>query len=74
MDLGGKAKVKVAEEMLTRHDLYNAEECFLTGTAAEIAPIVQIDGRQIGSGKPGKVTGRLMRDFKKLTQTAGVKY
>ena len=74
MDLARKAKVAVREEMMTRHDLYNAEECFLTGTAAEIAPIVKIDGRTIGTAKPGKVTLRLMRDFRKATRSDGVRY
>ncbi|MDO8730188.1 MAG: branched-chain-amino-acid transaminase [Candidatus Omnitrophota bacterium] len=74
MDLARKAKIPVREEMMTRHDLYNAEECFLTGTAAEIAPIVKIDGRTIGSAKPGTVTLRLMKAFRALTKTDGVKY
>ena len=74
MDLARRAKVPVREEMMTRHDLYNAEECFLTGTAAEIAPIVKIDGRTIGTSKPGKVTLRLMRDFRKATRNDGVRY
>ena len=74
MDLARKAKVAVREEMMTRHDLYNAEECFLTGTAAEIAPIVKIDGRTIGTAKPGKITLRLMRDFRKATRSDGVRY
>jgi len=74
MDLARKVPVPVREEMMTRHDLYNAEECFLTGTAAEIAPIVKIDGRVIGAGKPGKVTLRLMRDFRAVTKLDGVKY
>ncbi len=74
MTLAAKHRISVKEEMLTRHDLYNAEECFLTGTAAEIAPVVKIDGRTIGTGKPGKVTLRLMRDFKRITKTEGVKY
>ncbi len=74
MDLAAKAKMQAREEVLTRHDLYNAKECFLTGTAAEIAPIVKIDGRVIGTGKPGKATARLMRDFRQLTKTAGVRY
>ena len=74
MDLARRAKVPVREEMMTRHDLYNAEECFLTGTAAEIAPIVKIDGRTIGTSKPGKVTLRLMRDFRKATRSDGVRY
>lgn len=74
IELAAKGRLPVREEMMTRHDLYNAEECFLTGTAAEIAPIVKIDGRVIGSGKPGPVTLQLMRDFRKLTKTAGVRY
>lgn len=74
MDLAAKGRVSVREEMLTRHDLFNAEECFLTGTAAEIAPIVRIDGRVIGNGKPGKVTLKLMQEFRKLTKIDGVKY
>jgi len=74
MELVQKAKIPVREEMMTRHDLYNADECFLTGTAAEIAPIVKIDGRSIGTGKPGPITLRLMRDFRKLTRTDGVRY
>ncbi len=74
MEMAAKARIPVREEMMTRHDLYNAEECFLTGTAAEIAPIVKIDGRVIGSGRPGSTTLKLMRDFRKLTKTAGVRY
>ena len=74
MELAAKARLDAREEMLTRHDLFNAEECFLTGTAAEIAPIVKIDGRVIGSGTPGRVTLQLMADFRKLTKTDGVRY
>ena len=74
MEMAAKTRIPVREEMMTRHDLYNAEECFLTGTAAEIAPIVKIDGRVIGKGKPGPMTLKLMQDFRKLTKTAGVRY
>jgi len=74
MELAKSARIPAREEMLTRHDLFNADECFLTGTAAEIAPIVRIDGRRIGEGRPGKITLKLMRDFRKLTKTAGVRY
>lgn len=74
MELARKGKLPVREEMMTRHDLYNAEECFLTGTAAEIAPIVKIDGRPIGLGRPGPVTLRLMKEFRAATQTDGVRY
>ncbi len=74
MELAAKARIPVLEEMLTRHDLFNAQECLLTGTAAEIAPIVRIDGRVIGAGVPGPVTLMLMRDFRQMTRTAGVRY
>jgi len=57
----------VKEEQLTRDDLYNADECFLTGTAAEIIPVVNIDGRKIASGKPGKVTLNLLKKYQELT-------
>ena len=74
MELARGAKVPVREEMMTRHDLYNADECFLTGTAAEIAPIVKIDGRVIGLGRPGPLTLRLMKAFRQATKTDGVRY
>ena len=74
MGLARRARILVREEMMTRHDLYNAKECFLTGTAAEIAPIVKIDGRTIGAGKPGRVTLKLMKAFRNLTKTDGVRY
>src|SRR3990167_5126324 len=56
----------VEEDVFTRHELYTADEVFLTGTAAEIVPVVKIDNRQIGSGKPGKTTRLLTKEFKKL--------
>ncbi len=72
--LAKKNKISLSEEILSRHDLYNAEECFLTGTAAEIVPVVKIDGRKIGNGLPGKITARLIKDFKELTKKDGVAY
>jgi len=74
MELAQRQKLQVAEELLTRHDLFNADECFLTGTAAEIVPVVTIDGRTIGSGKPGSVTKSLQAAFRQLTKTEGVRY
>lgn len=61
----------VEKKTLTRHDLYNAEECFLTGTAAELIPVIRIDGRVIASGKPGPIFKRLHAEFSKLTRTDG---
>jgi len=74
LDLAGRAKIPAAEEVLTRYDIYNADECFLTGTAAEIISVVKIDGRVIAAGKPGPLTLRLMRDFQALTKIDGVRY
>jgi branched-chain amino acid aminotransferase len=58
----------VRETPLTRHDVYIAEECFLTGSAAEIVPVVKLDSRTIGDGKPGKITRDLTERFRKLTR------
>lgn len=74
MELAAKAGMEVEERRITRHEIYNADECFLTGTAAEIIPIVKIDGRVIGGGKPGSQTLQLITAFHELTQTDGMKY
>jgi len=67
-----KLELLVREEVFTRFHLYNADECFLTGTAAEVIPVVKIDGRQIADGKPGKITNRLIKKFRDLTKNEGV--
>jgi len=59
------------EQMLTRHELFCADECFLTGTAAEVVPVTKIDGRVIGDGLPGPTTRELMRAYSELTRTSG---
>ena len=74
MELAARQRLAVREELLTRHDLFNAQEVFLTGTAAEIVPVVKIDGRVIGAGTPGPVTKTLQQAFRRLTKTAGVRY
>jgi branched-chain amino acid aminotransferase len=61
--LCGKLKIPCAEKSLQRHDLYIADECFLTGTGAEVIPVTKIDGRPIGQGHPGPFTKRLMEAF-----------
>jgi branched-chain amino acid aminotransferase len=63
----------VREEAFTRHDVYVADEVFLTGTAAEVIPVVKVDGRVIGDGKPGKHTHRLLEAFRRLVREDGVK-
>ncbi len=60
----------VREENMTRYDLFVADECFLTGTAAEVIPVVNIDQRPIGNGKPGPITQQLRGEFHKLTRNA----
>jgi branched-chain amino acid aminotransferase len=70
IELANEAGTTVKEEQLTRDDLYNADECFLTGTAAEIIPVVKLDGRKIASGTPGKVTLSLLRKYQELTQSS----
>jgi len=74
MELGVRQRLDVREELVTRHDLFNADEVFLTGTAAEIVPVVKIDGRVVGTGKPGPVTKKLQQGFRQLTKTEGVRY
>ncbi len=74
VELAQKMKIKVFEGYITRHEVYNAHECFLTGTAAELIPIVKVDGRTIGDGKPGVTTKKLLDAFHQLTKKDGVKY
>src|SRR3989338_2790994 len=74
MDLASAQRLQVREDLLTRHDLFNADEVFLTGTAAEIVPVVKIDGRVIGQGTPGPATKKLQGAFRQVTKTAGVRY
>lgn len=61
----------VEEGVFTLIDLYNADECFLTGTAAEVVPVVECDARVIGSGKPGPITWKLIERFRTLAQEQG---
>lgn len=67
-------KIPVHEHVITRHEVYICDECFLTGTAAEIIPVVNVDGRKIGKGRPGKITLSLMGKFKALTKKEGIRY
>jgi len=68
IELAGEAKLPVHQIALTRHDVYIADECFLTGTAAEVVPVVKVDDRPIGDGLPGPITRDLMQRFKTLTR------
>ena len=66
IEIAQDAGYTVVQRTMDRHDIYTADECFLTGTAAEVIPVVELDGRPIGDGKPGKVTADLLARFHKL--------
>ena len=74
LTIGRKLKILTHEHVLTRHELFISDECFLTGTAAEIVPVVKVDGRVIGDAKPGKITKKIMQEFRKVTKIEGTKY
>lgn len=73
LEIARELGLETAESFLTRYDLYTAEECLMTGTGAEIVPIVRIDGRRIGTGVPGPVTARLREAFASLGHRDGVR-
>jgi len=70
-DIAAEFDLKVMQANFTRHDIFVADECFLTGTAAEIVPVVKADGRPIGNGKPGPITTRIMARFREMTRETG---
>lgn len=69
--LAQEAGFHVEERIFTRHDIYIADECFLTGTAAEVIPVVKLDRRVIGEGKPGRVTQKLIAAFRHFANNIG---
>ncbi|WP_173916710.1 branched-chain-amino-acid transaminase [Halobacillus sp. Marseille-Q1614] len=71
IDLAQEHGYDVKQEPFTRHDVYVADEVFLTGTAAEVIAVVEVDQRQVGEGKPGAVTNHLLSEFRKVTTTDG---
>lgn len=73
IELAKQAGLEVREEVFTPHDLYNADEVFLTGTAAEVIPVAKIDGRTIKDGIPGDITKQLTEAFRQSTKWNGTK-
>lgn len=71
MEIGREFGYPVEEAVFTLHDVYTADECFLTGTGAEMIPVVEADSRAIGTGKPGPITTRLIQRFRERTQNEG---
>lgn len=74
LDIANELSIPTHEHVLTRHELFIADEAFLTGTAAEVVPVLCVDGRLIGRGKPGRITKLLMREFHGRTKVDGIKY
>lgn len=74
LELAREHGMSVLETILTSYDLYTADECFLTGTGAEVVPVRAIEGRTIGTGKPGPVTRQLIDLFRSITKTRGRRF
>ncbi|HNX91611.1 MAG TPA: branched-chain-amino-acid transaminase [Candidatus Omnitrophota bacterium] len=74
IELAEARKIKVKRVKMKPKDFFKTDECFLTGTAAEIIPVTKVDGKKIGKGVPGKITLELREDFRALTQKVGVGY
>jgi len=70
-DIAEELGIKITETDITRHDVFVADECLLTGTAAEVIPVIKADGRVIGTGKPGAISTRMITRFRELTRASG---
>jgi len=73
LDIAKKLKMPVEEKNLTRYDAWIADEIFITGTAAEVVSIIEMDGRPIGTGKPGPAAKKITAEFKRLVKKDGTK-
>ena len=72
INIAEELAIPLVEADMTRYDLWAADECFLTGTAAEVIPVVEVDGRSIGDGKPGALTARFIESFRKCVSSDGM--
>jgi branched-chain amino acid aminotransferase len=70
-EIAAELGLKISEINLTRHDIFIADECFLTGTAAEVIPVIKADNRVIGTGKPGPISARMIARFREITRESG---
>ena len=70
-EIAAELGLKISEADITRHDVFIADECFLTGTAAELIPVIKADGRVIGTGKPGPISTRMIARFREITRETG---
>jgi branched-chain amino acid aminotransferase len=72
-DIGRELGVTVRESDMTRYDVWCADECFLTGSGAEVIPVVKLDGREIGTGKPGPITQQVLAAFRRRVLVEGTR-
>jgi len=70
-EIADELGIPISETDITRHDVFVADECFLTGTAAEVIPVIRADGRVIGTGKPGAISSRIFARFREITRETG---
>ena len=70
-EIAAELGIQITETDITRHDVFVADECFLTGTAAEVIPVIKADGRVIGTGKPGPISSRMIARFRELVREGG---
>jgi len=70
-EIAAELGVRITEVEITRHDVFTADECFLTGTAAEVIPVIRADGRVIGKGEPGPISTRMIARFREITRETG---
>lgn len=73
LDIGKALNIPVRESDMTRYDVWCADECFLTGSGAEVIPVVKLDGREIGVGKPGPITKRVLAEFRRRVLVEGTR-
>jgi branched-chain amino acid aminotransferase len=71
LEIAAELGLEVREELFTRHDVFNADECFLSGTAAEVIPVVEVDGRLVGNGEVGSKTTELIAKFREIANSTG---
>ena len=72
-DIAKEQGIPIREADLMRYDIWCADECFLTGTGAEVIPVVKLDGRVIGTGQPGPVTAKVLENFRRKVLVEGVR-
>ena len=73
VDIAGELGIPLRDSIMTRYDIWCADECFLTGSGAEVIPVVKLDGRVIGEGRPGPITQRVLAAFRRRVLVEGTR-